>query len=217
MFYFVSCIVWIYSVWFFIQTFSNIPSVSSKVWSRYLSRIVVEVSIFIWIMYFKVFGYLYFLFHFYFNYVILLFTIWLDLTILVKIFYLRFYDFMIRVYDSSLYCMFRVMSKNCFWQPCSVPYTKACKSHYNWRIKCLKSRNIKILHAITPYSMCISIPLKQRLGKHVKKEHWEKNILSVLLNLIFSSINSLLFSNVWPWTNTCSNNWIALSLPITYK
>ena len=116
MFYFVSCIVWIYSVWFFIQTFSNIPSVSSKVWSRYLSRIVVEVSIFIWIMYFKVFEYLYFLFHFYFNYVILLFTIWLDLTILVKIFYLRFYDFMIRVYDSSLYCMFRVMSKKRFWQ-----------------------------------------------------------------------------------------------------
>jgi hypothetical protein len=37
-----------------------------------------------------------------------------DFLILVKIFYLRFYDFTIQVYDSSLYCMFRVVSKKHF-------------------------------------------------------------------------------------------------------
>lgn len=77
-----------------------------------------------------------------------------------------------------------------------------------WRAESSKS------FTLSPYIvMCISI----RLGKYVKKEHLEKNVLSVLLNLIFSSINSLLFSNVWPRTNTCSNNWIALSLPRTSK
>jgi len=39
------------------------------------------IWIFIWIMYFKVFGHLYCLFHFYFNCVILLFTAWLKLSI----------------------------------------------------------------------------------------------------------------------------------------
>jgi hypothetical protein len=40
-----------------------------------------HVWIFIWIMYFKVFGHLYCLFHFYFNCIILLFTTWLKLSI----------------------------------------------------------------------------------------------------------------------------------------
>jgi hypothetical protein len=35
--------------------------------------------------------------------------------ILIKIFYLWFYD-------SSLYCMFRVVSKKYFWQPCGLAW-----------------------------------------------------------------------------------------------
>jgi hypothetical protein len=32
---------------------------------------------------------------------------------------LRFYDFIIRFYDPSLFCIFRAVSKIRFWQPCS--------------------------------------------------------------------------------------------------
>jgi len=69
-------------------------------------------------MYFKVFGYLYCLFYFYFNFIVFLFTTWLDLaillkyftfnfTILVKIFYLRFYDSSLR-FEFILYIPCRV-------------------------------------------------------------------------------------------------------------
>jgi hypothetical protein len=33
------------------------------------------------------------------------------------------HDFMIRFYDPSLFCIFRVVSKMYFWQPCSRPFS----------------------------------------------------------------------------------------------
>ena len=62
----------------------NILGITRKIKAMYyiiLLSYLNHVWIFIWIMYFKMFEYLYCLFHFYFNYVILLFTTWLELSI----------------------------------------------------------------------------------------------------------------------------------------
>jgi hypothetical protein len=80
-----------------------------------------HVWIFIWIMYFKVFGYLYCLFHFYFNCVILLFTTWLKLSIynLLKYFSCNFMILWSKFTIQFYIIYFILYQKKYFWQPYS--------------------------------------------------------------------------------------------------